>query len=73
MNVVAVNLIGSVLLGAAVFLVGVWGRRNATSLLPPSLPERDRARKATVYRRGATACQAVGVLLAGVGVVSTLW
>jgi hypothetical protein len=73
MSVAAVNLVGSLLLGAAVFLVGVWGRRNAVSLLPPSLPERDRERKVVVYRRGATACQVAGVLLAGVGVVSTLW
>lgn len=69
----AVDLMASVVLGGMVFLVGLWGRRNADSLLPPTLPERDRARRASVYRRGARACQVVGVLLVGAGLLSVLW
>ncbi|MDN5747983.1 MAG: hypothetical protein L0H64_05640 [Pseudonocardia sp.] len=66
------NLAGSVLLGGAAVLVGVWGRRYAASLLPPTLPAEDRRRRAVVYRRGALACQVAGVLLISVGVLSTL-
>lgn len=72
MSAVVVNLVGSVVLGAAVILVGVWGRRNAASLLPATLSTEDRRRKLVVYRRGALACQIAGVLLISVGVVSTL-
>ena len=72
MSVVIVNLVGSVVLGTAVLLVGVWGRRNAASLLPATLTIEDRRRKVGVYRRGALACQVAGVLLISVGVVSTL-
>ena len=67
------DLVASVLLGGMVFLVGTWGLRNTDSLLPPALPQRDRARRATVYRRGARACQVVGVLLVGAGLLSVLW
>lgn len=72
MSVVIVNLVGTVLLGAAVLLVGVWGRRNATSLLPVTLTAEDRRRRVVVYRRGALACQVAGLLLISVGVISTL-
>lgn len=72
MSVAIVNMLGSVVLGAAVLLVGVWGRRNAASLLPATLPAEDRRRKVIVYRRGSLACQIAGVLLISVGVLSTL-
>lgn len=65
--VVAVNLIGSLVLGAAVFAVGGWARRNAAHLPPRTLPADARERRVATLRRGAVVCQVVGMLLALAG------
>lgn len=73
MNAVAVvNLVGSLLLGGMVFLVGLWGRRHAAVLVPMGLPPDARERRERSLRRGAVACQVVGVLFAVTGGVAAM-
>lgn len=67
-----VNLVGSLLLGAMVFLVGWWGRRHVAALVPPTLPPDEREKRERTLRRGALTCQAVGVLFAVVGAVAVM-
>ncbi|MGW6356369.1 hypothetical protein ACWFR5_14495 [Streptomyces sp. NPDC055092] len=59
--VVAQLAIAALLLGT-----GWWGRRRAHGLVPPS-PYDDQARRdrVAVLRRGALACQLIGLLFAG--------
>lgn len=56
-------LLGLVLAGA-LFLVGVWGRREAAALAPGHLPAKDRARRERTLLRGALACQVTAVAAA---------
>jgi ABC-type Fe3+ transport system permease subunit len=57
-------------LAALLVLIGRWGRRNAESLAPRGMPERERAQRAGVLRRGGIACHVVACLLATAGVLS---
>ena len=57
--------------GILMFLLGRWGRREATALVPPSLPAAERTKRERVYRRGAMVLQIVGVLFLLVIVVGS--
>lgn len=52
------------LLAGVLFLVGVWGRREAAALTPVHLPTKDRARRERTLLRGAIACQVTAVAAA---------
>lgn len=56
-------LVGLALAGG-LFLVGVWGRREAGALAPGHLPARDRARRERTLVRGAIACQTTAMAAA---------
>jgi len=60
-----IQLLGGLLMAAAMFGFGWWGRRNACALVPRSFSPYGRARKAQQIRRNATLIQiTAGVLLA---------
>ncbi|KLL11253.1 MULTISPECIES: hypothetical protein [Protofrankia] len=59
-----ISVIVQVGLGLIVFAVGWWGRHNAEVLVPVRPFDDNRERRVRVARRGAVACQVVGVLLA---------
>ncbi|MHA6793055.1 hypothetical protein ACVGVM_05945 [Pseudonocardia bannensis] len=59
-------------LGVVLVLIGHWGRRNAAGLTPPTLPADERHRREGVLRRGGAACQMVGLLFVGAGIVATV-
>jgi hypothetical protein len=42
-------------LAVVIFLIGLWGRRNATDLVPSSLSPIRQVQKARQFRRGALA------------------
>jgi hypothetical protein len=42
-------------LAVGIFLIGLWGRRNATDLVPSSLSPIRQVQKARQFRRGALA------------------
>lgn len=73
MSLTVASIIVSVFLGGMVVLIGVWGGRNAARLAPPTLPPGERDKRTRAMRRGAWACQVIGVLFAVAGVVSALW
>lgn len=50
-------------LGAGLLALGHWGRRHPEQLVPSTLAARAHQRKLREYRRGAIACQIVGVVL----------
>ncbi|WP_308259052.1 hypothetical protein [Pseudonocardia sp. H11422] len=59
-------------LGIVLALIGRWGRRNAADLTPSTLPADERHRREGVLRRGGAACQVVGLLFVGAGIVATV-
>lgn len=61
-----------VTLGVGLALLGRWGRRNAARLVPPILPERERAHRAAVLRRGALGCHVIAAVFVLAGAVSLL-
>lgn len=45
------------------FLVGLWGRRNVSALVPRSMSSRGQQRRETELRRGSTALIGLAVLV----------
>lgn len=65
------DVLFGLLFAAILLLIGWWGRRNAATLVPPSLSAESRARKERELRRGAFAMVGFGVLVM-LGVVARL-
>jgi hypothetical protein len=60
-----------VVLGAALVLMGLWGRCNAGSLgHVRGMPDDVLEHRVTVLRRGASACVAVGIVFVGLGIAA---
>jgi hypothetical protein len=66
-------LVVQLVLGAGLVLIGWWGRTGARRVVPPSLPDDERAHRERVVRRGGTACVRVGALVMVAGVTAFLW
>lgn len=72
------TLVTQLLLGAAVFLIGWWGRRNAGELVARSGTGRisteptAESRQLRVIRRGGLACQVVGGFFVALSVLPLL-
>lgn len=56
--------VGLLAVAAVLVLLGRWGRRNASSLVPGSLSAPDRRHREAVLRRGGLACHGAALLLA---------
>lgn len=64
------NVIVTAVLGLSLLGLGRWVRRRFAELVPPSLDEPERVRRAAVLRRGGITCQAVGWLFLALAVLS---
>lgn len=61
-------------LALALVLIGTWGRRHAAELaVVPGMAADRIAHRERLMRRGSTACLVVGVLFAGVAVLSLVF
>ena len=59
------------MLAAMLALIGRWGRRNAETLAPRGMPERERRHRAESLRRGGLACHIASFMLATAGLLIT--
>lgn len=56
--------------GAAVAVVGRWGRANAIALVPDHFEVYDRERRIRSLRRGGFACLAAGIVMMAAAVLT---
>lgn len=57
-----ISVVG-ILLAAALYLVGKWGRDNAAELVPRVYSREGQRHKAKVLRRGGISCQVFAAML----------
>lgn len=63
------DVLFGMLFALGLFLVGLWGRRNAANLVPPTLGAEPREKKELELRRGAVTLIVLAVLIT-LGVVA---
>ena len=68
-----VSIVSQMALALGLMLVGRWGRRRAAALVPTSVCSTDRDRRIVAMRRGAIACEVLGVLFAFASIPAIGW
>lgn len=63
------NVLLPLILAILLYLLGIWGRVNAESLAPPSLPDEARRQRVRVLRRGAVTCQVLAFIFVGISTI----